>query len=188
MMIKTIILLRHGQYIKLPTEKLTALGRKQAQLAGKRLNDFKINKIFVSSMPRAKETSEISLKQLSRVFKPEACDFLRECVPGFPKKLRKKHGYTNLKELKKDKIQADMAFRKYFTFSKTTRTELLVCHGNIIRYLVCKSLGIDTDTWTKLDIKQCGITIVQLNSKNKTISVITHNDVGHIPIKMQTFI
>lgn len=85
-------------------------------------------------------------------------------------------------------MQADRAFKKYFTFSKTKRTVLLVCHGNIIRYLVCKSLGIDTDSWTKFDIKQCGITIVELNSKDNSIKVIGHNDVGHIPIEMQTFI
>ena len=187
-MVKTIILLRHGQYSKNPTEKLTKLGRQQAHLAGKRLRDFRIQKVHVSSMPRAQETWNISSRKLDRSHKAEVCDFLRECVPGFPKKMRKKHGYTDLKKLKKDKLQADRAFKKYFGFSKTRRTELLVCHGNIIRYLVCKSLEISTDSWMKLDIKQCGLTVITLNSKNRTRTLISHNDVGHIPAKKQTFI
>lgn len=187
-MVKTIILLRHGQYTRKPTEKLTKLGRNQALLAGKRLRDFRIQKVHVSSMPRAQETWKISSSKLERGHRAEVCDFLRECVPGFPKKLRKKHGYTDLKKLKKDKLQADRAFKKYFGFSKIRRTELLVCHGNIIRYLVCKSLEISTDCWLKLDIKQCGLTVIVLNSKNRTRTLISHNDVGHIPSKKQTFI
>lgn len=187
-MIKTLIFLRHGQYQTKPTEKLTALGRKQAQLAGRRLGEFKINKIYVSTMPRAIETSKIVLKKFSRLLKPESCDLLQECVPGFPLKLRKIYGHTNLAKLKKGKAQADKAYKKYFTFSKKMRTELLVCHGNIIRYFVCKALGVDTDTWVKLDIKQCGITIIILDSENNSVSLITHNDIGHIPVKMQTFI
>lgn len=187
-MVKTIILLRHGQYKRKPTEKLTKLGRHQALLAGKRLRDFKIQKVSVSSMPRALETWKISSSRLDRSYRAEVCDYLRECVPGFPKKMRKKHGYTDLKKLKKDKLQADRAFKKYFGFSKSNRTELLVCHGNIIRYLVCKSLDISTECWLKLDIKQCGITVIKLNSKNRTRTLISHNDVGHIPAEKQTFI
>lgn len=187
-MIKTLILLRHGQYLKEPQEKLTKLGRKQALLAGERLKEFKINKIYVSTMLRAQETAQISLGQFVKQRKFESCDLLRECVPGFPKKLRKKYGYTKLSELNKDQKQADEAFKKYFTFAKNKKTNLLVCHGNIIRYLVCKSLGVDTDTWMKFDIKQCGITIIELNFKNKSLKVITHNETGHIPLKLQTFI
>ena len=87
-MVRTIILLRHGQYSKNPTEKLTKLGRQQAHLVGKRLRDFRIQKVHVSSMPRAQETWNISSRKLDRSYKAEVCDFLRECVPGFPNRIK----------------------------------------------------------------------------------------------------
>ncbi len=187
MAIKTIILLRHGQYKSEPSEKLTSLGRQQAVRAGKRLKSIKLDKIHFSTLPRAYETAEIVKVTLAYPKKLHGSDFLHECVPGFPKKLRKKHGYTDEKKLMKDKRQADRAYREIFTFSKRNCTELVVCHGNIIRYFVCKALGIDTESWRKFDIKQCGITVIQLNKKSRSLNVISHNDVGHLPVKMQTF-
>ncbi|MEK6774525.1 MAG: histidine phosphatase family protein [Bdellovibrionota bacterium] len=188
MAIKTIVLLRHGQYKNEPSEQLTPLGRKQAILAGKRLKDMKFNKFYFSTLPRARETAEIVKKTMGYRKKLYGSDFLHECVPGFPKKMRKKYGYTDEKKLMKHKRQADRAYRDIFTFSKSNRFELVVCHGNIIRYFLCKALGVDTELWQRLDIKQCGITVIQLNSKKRSISIISHNDIGHIPLKMQTFI
>lgn len=185
MAIKTIILLRHGQYESKPVQRLTALGRQQAVLAGKRLAQYSITKIYSSNMPRAQETARIVNRRLKKSL--EESELLCECVPGFPMKERKKHGFTDAKKLARAKKQADQAFKKFFQFSKTSQTELLVCHGNIIRYLICKSLGIETDTWTKFDIKQCGLCIVELDSKTKKMMVITHGDVGHIPLKLQSF-
>lgn len=188
MAIKTILLLRHGQYKKKPSEVLTELGRKQAKLAGRRLKEMKIQKIYFSTMPRAQETAEIVKKTMGYKKPLYGSDFLHECVPGFPKKLRKKYGFNNLKKLIVDKKQADRSYKDIFTFSKLKRTELVVCHGNRIRYFLCKALGVDTDTWRRFDIKQCGLTVIQLDSKKRTMGIISHNDVGHIPLKMQTFL
>lgn len=188
---KTIILVRHGQYLSKPSEKLTTLGRKQAVLAGRRLKQMKFHKIHFSTMPRAKETAEIITRTMGYGRKLHGSADLHECLPGFPKKERKKHGHTDEKVFRKDKRQADRAYKEIFTFSKTNRTELVVCHGNIIRYFLCKTLGIDTELWLKLDIKQCGITVITLEDSKKyrrKARVVTHNDVGHIPLKMQTFL
>lgn len=189
-MTKTIILLRHGQYTKEPKEKLTALGRKQARLAGRRLAEFKIDEVAISSMPRAQETASLALKQIhkknGRLHEQVFCDDLRECVPGFTEELRKKHGYKKT-ELVRDRKQADRAFKKYFKYSKKESTVLLVCHGNIIRYLTCKALKVPALAWLRLDIKQCGFTILTLDSKKGVMNLITHNETGHIPLKDQTF-
>ena len=50
--IKTILLLRHGQYKNEPSEQLTPLGRKQAILAGKRFKVIKFDKFHFSTLPR----------------------------------------------------------------------------------------------------------------------------------------
>ena len=187
-MIKTIILLRHGQYISGDSERLTALGRKQARCVGRRLKDFDIDSVVVSTMPRAQETARIALKSSKhKIAKFESTDLLRECIPGFPEKLRieKKLKKTSLNKQKK---ALDEGFERYFTFSKKKTTQLIVCHGNVIRYFVCRALGIPTLKWVRMDIKQCGLSIIQLDMKTGEMSLIAHNDVGHISVKDQTFV
>lgn len=62
-------------------------------------------------------------------------------------------------------------------------------HGNIIRYLICKTLGVDTLAWRSMDIQQCGICVVEIRSKGTNRKmVLSHNDVGHIPKNQRTFI
>lgn len=195
---KTLILVRHGQYLvdrdaegkRIPTsERLTTLGRKQAKLAGRRLRENKIDRIIHSSMPRAIETASIIKEQLAYRGKSSQCHHLRECVPGFPKKLRKRYGHTNVKNLNADKAQVERAFKKYFKPSRKDSVEVLVCHGNVIRYLVCRAMGIDTESWMSMDILQCGISVIRLKSKGDHRSIVlSHNDIGHIPMKDRTFI
>lgn len=191
---KTIILVRHGQYIpksEKEVERLTSLGREQARYVGKRLKENqKIHRIYHSSMPRAIETAGIIKRQLGYKGHFESCEHLRECVPGFPKNLRKKFGFTDEGRLIKDQAQAERAFKKYFKLQRSGDvTEVLVCHGNIIRYLICRLLQIDSLTWRQMDIQQCAISVVELRSKgfNKK-TLISHNDVGHIPKAKRTFI
>lgn len=189
---KTLILVRHGQYHKAEgkiLEKLTTLGRKQARLAGKRLRDYPIDRIVHSTMPRAEETATIVQEETGFQGEMEACDDLRECVPGFPKHLQKKTGHTDLKKLKRDQAQLDRAFKKYFTSPKKDSVEIIVCHGNVIRYLVCRLLGADPLAWIRMDIQQCGISVVELRSEGDFRELlISHNDVGHIPMHQRTFV
>lgn len=189
---KTIILVRHGQYhpkSEKTLEKLTTLGRKQAQLAGKRLRENKIDRIVHSTMPRAQETAEIIKKALGYRKKMEACDSLRECVPGMPEKLLKKYGYTDKQKIKSHKAQAERAYKKYFKASRKDSVEVLVCHGNIIRYLICKVMGAEELKWVQMDVQQCGMSVVVIRTSGDPRKLlISHNDVGHIPKHQRTFI
>src|SRR5262245_27835062 len=53
---KTIVLVRHGQYIPEP-EKLTPLGREQAKCVARVLEELNPSKLHCSTMPRAQETA-----------------------------------------------------------------------------------------------------------------------------------
>lgn len=182
-----IVLLRHGQYLKEPQEKLTKLGIKQAKLAGKRLREFSFDDIYASTMPRAEETAHLVVEQFEKKQKIYSDKTLCECVPGFPEKLKKKFKVKK-ETLTKDKAQADKAFNKFFKKKDEEKTTLLVCHGNIIRYFVCRALGVEANTWTKMDIHQCGFSILEYSSDTKSFELITHNEVGHIKLKERTFI
>ena len=103
--IHQIVLIRHGQYEekedKDENRKLTALGRKQAEMTGKRVNELlaagvlsPVKCVYYSTMKRATETSDIILQQLSSSppgstvpFKTEPCSMIREgavCRPDPP--------------------------------------------------------------------------------------------------------
>ena len=189
---RTIILVRHGQYHPAKDgelERLTTLGRKQAALVGKRLRENKIDRIVHSTMPRAVETAAIIKKQLAYGDEFASCDTLRECTPGWPEHLRKKFGYTDVKKLNSAQAQLDKAFKKYFKRPRKDSVEVLVCHGNVIRYLVCKSLGIETLKWREMDILQGAISVIKISSKGTNRSILlSHNDVGHIPKTLRTFL
>jgi serine/threonine-protein phosphatase PGAM5 len=189
---KILILVRHGQYHRAEgtkLERLTTLGRKQAKLVGRRLRENKIHRIVSSTMPRAEETARIIKKELGHRTSIVLTDDVRECVPGFPKALRKKFGFTDIKKMTKDKAVLDKAFKKHFKPTAKDSVEILVCHGNVIRYLVAKAMDAHPEAWVKMDIQQCGISVVELKSKGThKMQVISHNDIGHIPKKHRTFI
>ena len=190
--IKTIILVRHGQYhaaAENKTEQLTTLGKQQARYVAKRLKENKIDQIFHSTMPRAVETAQIIKNQLNYRGPFEATDLLREGTPVFPKKLRKKHGHTDLKKMKTHRLQLEKALKKFFKPSRKNRVEVLVCHGNVIRYIVCRFLEIDPHLFLKMDILQCAISVFEIKTTGRTKKkLISHNDVGHIPKNKRTFL
>lgn len=183
-----VILLRHGQYSKGPSECLTTLGRKQALFAGKRLKNFRIDEMYVSTMPRARETARIVKSQLNFRKPMRFSSLIRECVPGYPKKGRAKLALTDIRRLGESKRKLNRAYKKLFGNMRAEKTILIVCHGNVIRYLVCKALGIPTLKWIKLDILQCAISVIEFRPKSKRVVLISHNDVGHIPFADQTFL
>lgn len=188
---KTIILVRHGQYHSASArnhEKLTVLGRRQAKLVAQRLKEVKINTITYSTMPRAIETATLIKKELKFSGQFKSCELVRECIPGFPKKLRKKYGYTDEKKLIQHEKQAARAYRKHFKIPTKSSVEVIVCHGNVIRYLVCRSLGIDTLSWRLMDIQQCAISMIEVRLKDPQRVLISHNEIGHIPKKDRTFL
>jgi serine/threonine-protein phosphatase PGAM5 len=75
----------------------------------------------------------------------------------------------------------DTVFSKYFTPSADVdRNELLVCHGNVIRYLVMKALKADPKGWLDMTVAHASITIVRVRADG-SMTVLGVGDVGHLP-------
>ena len=53
--------------------------------------------------------------------------------------------------------------------------ELLVCHGNVIRWFVCRALGVDTKQWTRMEIANCSLTMIQIRADG-TVRVVAPVD------------
>lgn len=185
---RTIYLIRHGEHDSEndPSDKLgsslTPIGVEQAKLTAQRLRSLPIGAIYCSILRRAAETAEI----IAREF-PDAplqrSRGLRECYPCVPPIPAYIEYFAQVpaEEIAQGKEQAEKAFDTYFKRARgKDKHDILISHGNLIRYFVCRVLGVQPETWGKMDICNCGISAVLIKSDGKRI-LVSHNDVGHLP-------
>ncbi|VWU50651.1 phosphoglucomutase-2 [Hepatocystis sp. ex Piliocolobus tephrosceles] len=192
---KNIILVRHGQYEKKNrndenSKKLTKEGCKQAEITGKKLKDIlhnkKVSVIYHSDLIRAKETAQI----VSNYF-PDATLIndpnLNEGVPFLPDPL-----YSNSKfdsnKIKRDNKRINKAYETYFYQPSGDEDEyqLIICHGNVIRYFLCRALQLPLFAWLRFSSYNCGITWLVLDDEGSVI-LREFGSVSHLPFDSVTY-
>jgi len=184
-----LILIRHGQYQdgEHTDEKriLTTLGREQADLTGSRLKElnYPYTLITNSTMTRAIETSNIIAKHLSDV--PRAsCDLLREGAP-IPPEPPVGHWRPKVHQFYEDGARIEAAFRRFFHRASASQEkdsyEILVCHANVIRYMVCRALQIPPEAWLRLSLHHASITWLVVRPSGR-VSMVAMGDCGHMPL------
>lgn len=210
---KHYILIRHGQYDETfkQDEKrtLTALGRKQADLTGERIKEmiqgidplFKampVATLFVSNMTRAKETAEIIANHLpDYVERADPDPLLNE---GIPAQIIPSRPELDIEEdFKKNGPRIEEAFQKYFSRSTDEvstkdhpnrhdkhEVEIIVCHGNVIRYFFCRALQIPPESWLRMSTYNCSLTYIVVRPNGK-VSARMMGDIGHLGYEHSTF-
>jgi serine/threonine-protein phosphatase PGAM5 len=187
--VRTIYLVRHGAYLPDPKANpqsgpgLSVLGIAQARLAANRLHSmpFTMDTVVSSNLTRAQQTAAIVHEQLAGV-PASSTALLGECTPPAAIDLRESGGTLGACQRK-----LDAAFAQFFIpASGADRHDVLVCHGNVIRYLTMKSLGVDAKSWPGLSVAHASLTIVQIHP-NGAIRVIAVGDAGHIPANLQSW-
>ena len=195
-------------------EHLTDKGREQARIVGKALAERLpwIDKIYTSNMHRAQETTEEILTMIPPV-KVLRCSMLRECFPCLYKLIHKKEEIS--KGISQDEIRsllwkdpefrtelnarcktelgyapddrgAQKSFNRFFRPTRgKDRHEIIVAHGNLIRYLCCRVLNVLPDAWAGFGTNNCGITVVKV-FKSSSKCLWSYNDIGHLPESMIT--
>lgn len=182
---KKIIFVRHGQYTSEPKEMLTEKGRMQANLVAQIVKELKPDKLFASTMPRAIETAAF-IEEVCQITAQKKDIFREGILPGLERvtKVTKAHHAV----MKANKLKADKAFEFLFKApKKSTSTHVVVAHGNVIRYWVCKALGIDPKKWVQMDLQQCSVTTVRLDKSGNAV-LLGFADIGHIPAQHRTYI
>lgn len=186
---RTVWLLRHGQEASDRPPPLgghlTELGYRQAELTAQRLADIPFDRIVASSLHRAAETAQIVAARHPQIAIAYTED-LWECTPAIPP-----HLAAYLPALPPETIAANQArlervYLRYFVEDETPGMTLLVCHGNVIRYLLCRALDLPGEEFARFDIFNCGLCRVDW----KTVlgrQVTGVNDAGHLPPDMQTY-
>jgi serine/threonine-protein phosphatase PGAM5 len=205
-----IILVRHGQYDETSDDdalrKLTPLGRRQAQKTGKRLAEIvkgsdqfedpmfhgpcTIQAIHVSNMIRAKETATLIAQQMKLTVQRPDPD-LNEALPAPMIPIRPDiTGATE--EIDEHHERIEQAFQKYI-YRSTNRDddaqeefEIIVCHGNVIRYFFCRALQLPPEAWLRMSIFNCSLTYLMVRP-NGSVSARMLGDIGHLDYEESTF-
>jgi serine/threonine-protein phosphatase PGAM5 len=180
---RTILLVRHGQYAPEDGGKLTELGREQADHTGKwifeHLAETRVDALWSSTLPRARETAQIIAKSITRS-RVRAVGVLRE---GMYSKVK---GYdVPAGEREEDRKRADEAWARFFRTSRADRFEIVVCHGNLIRYFVCRAIHISVMRWTRMNSNHCSMTRVLIRDTG-AVRVVSYNETAHLPVKLVT--
>jgi serine/threonine-protein phosphatase PGAM5 len=188
---RTIYLVRHGNYVADPSadEKLgpglSPLGVAQAHLAGARLAAMAghIDALHASPMQRARDTAAIIGQDLPGQ-RFDVVDDLAECTP--PTRVASAMADEKPDDLAACSAQLDRVFAKYFVPAQGhEQTELFVCHGNVIRALVVRALGVDKDAWLGMSVGHASITRLRVHPDGR-IQVIAVGDVGFLPPNLLT--
>ncbi|XP_054990215.1 serine/threonine-protein phosphatase PGAM5, mitochondrial-like [Sorex araneus] len=188
-----IFLIRHSQYhsdAHLEKDRtLTALGRQQAELTGRRLASLGLgfSQIVHSSMTRAIETTDIISKHLPGVHRAST-DLLREGFPVEPDP-PVPHGESEAARLSKDRARLEAAFQNYIHRADSQQLEdsyeIFICHANVIRYLVCRALQFPPEGWCRLSVRNGSITHL-LVRPNGQVVLWTLGDTGFMPPNIVT--
>lgn len=187
---RTIILVRHGNYVadandSSPGPGLSPIGVAQARLVAARLAGMpgKFDAIYSSPMTRANETARLIAAELPGL-PVEVLPDLEECTP----KTRRAEVTQREKpeEMAACAARLDRVFAARFVPARGgERRELMVCHGNVTRYLVTRVLGVDTESWLEMSVGHASITQIRVEPDGR-FKINSVGDIGHIPPNLQT--
>jgi serine/threonine-protein phosphatase PGAM5 len=189
--VHTLYLVRHGTYVPDPKASpepgpgLTPLGLAQARLAGARLAGMPVRftAITSSTLTRAQQTA-VEIRAALPEVPGSASSLLSECTP--PSNAPAADAAATAAQVA-CKQRFDMAFEKLAVpATGADRHDVLVCHGNVIRYFVSRALGIDTRLFANFAVANASLTILRVR-RDGTMQVMAVGDAGHIPPNLQSY-
>lgn len=189
--IRTLYLIRHGEYEHgvdtVDEGALVALGRQQARLIAARLDAMPIDftSLQSSTMTRARETAQLVAPRFAHL-SLETHDDLRECTPT----TRRVDIMEDLEagEAEACEAQLAVAWERLARPASGEQDEhdIVVCHGNVIRWFVCRALDVDPVAWLGMSIANCSVTVIQIRGDGSA-KLVSFADSGHIPWEMTTY-
>jgi len=187
-----LYLIRHGWYnANDPRDPrvgmaLDSLGRAQARLTGDRLAHLPLHptSLVSSTFTRAAETADIIGESLHMTAARDSD--ICECSPPSyrPDYVRA----DNAAERDSCQARLERAWTRYVEPAGGADDvyDVLVCHGNVIRWFTSKALHLDTQRWPDYDIGNCSITVIEVRPDGAT-RLAAFSDTGHMPPTMQTW-
>lgn len=187
-----VYLVRHGHYDRDPKVEddrkgngLNPLGHEQARRTGERLASLPVrfDRLVSSEFLRAAETAD----DLARALKltPSRDPLLNECTSTSTK--ASVMADESPEELAACDAARAAAWERWFRPTPERDTfDLLVCHGNVIRWILYRAIGADPTGWASADIAHASITIVAVRADG-SVRLVAFSDAGHLPPAKQTW-
>lgn len=172
---RTLIFCRHGHYYDNAPYNLTIIGKKEIKQTGKYLKTLldknyinPINCIYYSNLLRAKESFNIIDEELNNSYNYYTKEepLLAECYPisNYPNKIPDL--YESELEEYKDNYQMESFFKKYIQSDdfilKKNYSSLFVCHGNVIRYILLRTMQLDVSAWLRFYLRNGSLTFINI--------------------------
>ncbi len=189
--VRTIYLIRHGDYDHDDEsdpeigKALIPLGVAQARILGARLRGMPVefSSLHSSTMTRARETALVIGEEIPDL-ELQISPLIKECTP--PTRREDIMAEETAEDLAKCVDQLEEAYPVFFTPSPDAdRHDLIVCHGNVIRYFVTKVLEVDTTAWLGMSIGNCSLTVIKIKPDG-SMKLLSFCDVGHLPPNLST--
>ncbi|NEA32050.1 histidine phosphatase family protein [Streptomyces sp. SID13031] len=186
-----LYLARHGQ--ALPDQSgLSANGRRQAELLGRRLRDVPLSAFHHSPLPRAVQTAQVIGEQLQAAVALEVSEAAGDYLPAAPKQGEVPAEYADfvlnvLAQFTPDELDEGpvLALKALELFTGPVdgaddRHELLVTHNFLAGYLVCQAVGAAGWRWLTLNHCNAALTVLRY-APGRPASILVYNDMRHLP-------
>ena len=147
---------------------------------------LRLDALISSDLTRAIQTADAIAPRLVEPVRSRNADLNegRPCLPE-PQPGHASH-YTN-DQLDGERIER--AYRQLCSRPPPSQvgdtTEVVVCHANVIRYVVCRALQLPPEAWLRFSVPHASITHLVIRA-NGSASVRCLGDAGHLPAPMVT--
>lgn len=198
-----VLLVRHGQYDESSKDDakrvLTPLGRRQARATGERIRAL----LDASNMSDPEAAITVRSSNLTRAKETAAL-----IAPSLPRRARDLGAHADLNEGRpaqtvpgkayaRESVRADgerieRAFRAVFHRAAPRddgglhEYDVVVCHGNVIRYFALRALQLPPEAWLRLCTFNCSVTYLVIRPSG-SVSLRCLGDIGHLDPDLVTF-
>ncbi len=170
---------------------LSDLGKKQRKLLNKKLEQIKLDKIYVSELLRSKETAEdFAKKKKKKCFTDKRLNEI-DWTDWYKIKYFNMYERTRVKRLPKHR-QMDKEMHKLHGKVRRMLADIykknkgkrvgLFCHGNLIRVMVTSILNTDVVGFLSTEIYQSSVTKLVID-RDGYIKINYINNICHLPHK-----
>jgi broad specificity phosphatase PhoE len=190
-----VYLARHGEAVS-EDGGLTAAGRRQAELLGRRLRGVPLTAVHHGPLPRAAQTARLVAEQLSGVPLRE-CETAGDYVPYVPERgeLPPETADAILSRVAavptEQRAQGEeLARRAVAEFTgpvgqaQAPRHDLVVTHAFLVAWLVRDALDAPAWRWIGMAPGNAALTVIRY-AEDRPATVLVYNDVSHLPHELR---
>lgn len=173
-----IYFIRHGETDENIYEggstKLNEEGKKQVKFLVKYLENLDFDLLVSSDLERAQDTAR-EIQKAKKIKSVKVMPELREIYRGIVGGPKRKEDAPRIRE---DVKRVEEAWKKIIMLKK--KNIAVVCHGNVIRYMLGKTLKIKKKDLWRIVVDNCSVTEMEvLNGKVLVVSVNEHRHIAY---------